>query len=118
MEKTLISTDYSLEAFCRQMLEENPAAIMEAASAESARARRIHRKTTREAIFRKGSRGQIYCADLQCLISMLMGGSVPPDATPEFLATVTPLVLRLLRKWDIGNLRHVFDNVPISVRSE
>ncbi len=98
------------------MLGKDPLAIMDAASAEIGYARRLHRETTKETDFRKGSKGREYCDNLQKLVSLLMNGRVPAGATPEFLAVVKPLVRQLLQKWKIGNLReflHFFPDVPL-----
>jgi hypothetical protein len=105
---SLVSPEHSLETFCYRMLGNDPASVMEAASAEITCARRLHRESTKDSNFRKGSRGQEYCEDLQDLISLLMNGTVPSRATPEFLAAVRPLVQHLLQKWEIGELRKVF----------
>jgi hypothetical protein len=43
---------------------------------------------------------------------MLLNGSVPDGSTPEFLWTVKPLIQQLLLKWEIGDLRQVFSNLP------
>lgn len=89
----------------------DPLAVMEAASAEISYARRLHRETTKEFKFRKGSRGKEYCENLQKIISMLMNGSVPAGSTPEFLITIKPLIQGLLQRWEIGNLCQVFANL-------
>jgi hypothetical protein len=108
---SLVSPEYSLEIFCHRMLGKDLVAVRDAACAEIYYARRVHRETTKDQDFRKGSRGRIYCENLQQLISLLMNGSVPADASPEFLFTVQPLILQLLQKWEIGNLRSVFANM-------
>jgi len=38
-------------------------------------------------------------------VSLLVNGSIPPEATPYFLSAVKPLISQLLEKWEIGNLR-------------
>lgn len=42
-------------------------------------------------------------------------GTVPTDAPSEFLSTVKPLVMHLLQKCEIGDLRHFFAGVPAPV---
>jgi hypothetical protein len=100
----LVSPGYSFEEFCSRMFGKDPIAVMDAASAEITYARRNHRETTKDGDFRKGSRGRAYCDDLQRLIGLCMG-SIPSDAPPNFLSTVKPLVMHLLQKWEIGDLR-------------
>lgn len=108
MDNVLISPEYRLDTFCYRTLGRNPVEIMEAASAEISNARRLHRASTKQSNFRKDSRGRHYCDELQLLIVMLMGGSVPRAATPEFLQTVKPLMQQLLQEWDVGSLRAAF----------
>jgi hypothetical protein len=81
---------------------------METASAEITYARILHRNSTKNLNFRKGSQGRKYCDDLRHLISLLMNGTVPSEATPEFLAAVKPLVRQLLERWEIGDVRSIF----------
>ncbi len=110
---SLVSPEYILEEFCRQMPGKDPLAVIDAASAEISYARGNYLMTTKGKNFRKGSRGRVYCENLQRLISLLMNGSIPAGATPDFLFAVKPLVLELLQKWEIGNLRrflHFFPN--------
>ena len=106
----LVSPEYNFETFCNHMLRKDPLAIMDAASPEITYARRLHREATGESDFREGSNGLKYCENLQKLIFMLTNGKVPANSTPEFLATVEPLVRQLLQKWDIGNLRQFFSD--------
>lgn len=108
----LVSGEYSLKAFCTAMHGKNPWDVMDAASVEIAFARRLHREATKRSDFRKGSKGREYCDSLQMLIFLLMNGTVPPGASPSFLATVKPLFVHLLQKWEIGTLRQVFAKVP------
>jgi hypothetical protein len=105
---SLVSPEYSLEIFCYRMLGHDPLSVMTAASAEITYARRLHRESTKASNFRKGSRGREYCEALQCLIFLLMNGTVPSAATPGFLTAVKPLIQQLLQKWEIGELRRVF----------
>jgi hypothetical protein len=107
----LISPEYSFERFCHLMLGKDPTAVLDAASAEITYARRNHRETTKDADFRKGSRGRAYCDNLQRLVGLCMG-SIPSDPTPDFLMTVKPLVMNLLQRWEIGDLRQFFADVP------
>jgi hypothetical protein len=90
------------------MLGHNPLSVMIAASAEITYARRLHRASSKESHFRKGSRGREYCEALQPFIFLPMNGTVPSAATPEFLAAVKPLIQQLLQTWEIGELRRVF----------
>ena len=105
---SLISPDYDLVAFCYRVMDGDPVTVMEAASSEISYARRLHREKTRESNFRHGSKGRFYCEQLQYLISMLMNGHLPSEASPEFRENVRPLVKRLLERWDIGTLRTEF----------
>lgn len=104
----LVSPEYSLQIFCYHMLGHDPLYVMEAASAEITYARILHRDSTKDLNFRKGSQGQKYCDELQHLIYLLMNGTVPSEATPDFLAATKPLVRHLLEKWEIGGLRNIF----------
>ena len=104
----LVSPEYSLEIFCYRMLGRDPLCIMESASAEISYARLLHQKSTKDLDFRKGSLGRAYCDDLQQLISLLMNGTIPSNAMPEFLGAVRPLIQQLLARWEIGELRRVF----------
>lgn len=113
---SLVSPEYNLQKFCDHMRGKDPMAVIEAASAEISYARRLHRETTKESDFRKGSRGRDYCENLQQMISMIMNGSVPAGSTSEFLITVKPLILELLQRWEIGNLRQVFSNLQTQER--
>ena len=104
----LVSPEYSLQIFCYHMLGHSPLHIMETASAEITYARILHRSPMKKSNFRKGSQGRKYCDDLQHLISLLMNGTVPSEATPEFLAAVKPLARQLLEEWEIGDVRRMF----------
>lgn len=115
---SLISPEYSLEIFCNHMHGKNPIEVMDSAGTEIGLARRHHRETTKDSDFRKGSRGRIYSDNLQKLISMLMNGCVPTGSSPEFLASVKPLIQGLLQKWDIGTLRQVFSNLQTPILKE
>jgi hypothetical protein len=95
---SLVSPEYSLETFCYRMLGREPLSVMEAASAEITYARLLHRESTKNSNFRKGSRGWEYCEDLQRLVYLLMNGTLPSNTTLEFLAAVKPLVQQLLQK--------------------
>jgi hypothetical protein len=72
---SLVSPKYDFQEFCRCMFGKDPMEVMEAASAEITYARRIHRETTKDRDFRRGSRGRAYCDDLQQLISLFMGSA-------------------------------------------
>lgn len=113
---SLVSPEYDFETFCNHMRGKDPLSVMEAASAEISYARRLHREATKESDFRKGSKGRRYCENLQKMISMLMNGSVPTGSTSEFLVPVKPLIMQLLQRWEIGNLRQIFLNLKIQER--
>lgn len=104
----LISPDFSLHAFCYSVIYKNPLEILDAASTEIWKARRYHHKRTGRKEFRRGSRGQHYCAELQLLVYILTNGTVPESASEEFRATVKPLIQQLLNRWEIGSLRTEF----------
>jgi hypothetical protein len=106
--KTLLSPEYNFQVFCYQVQDKDPLEIMEAASAEISLARKIHRRKTKRSNFRAGSKGNAYCIQLQNLISTLMNGSIPTQAPPVFREEIRPLVVRILEKWSIGNLRQEF----------
>lgn len=111
----LVSPDYSFEDFCLQMLGKDLLVVMDAAGAEISCARVHHRMTTEAKDFRKGSKGRAYCENLQRLVTLLMNGSIPGDATPNFLFAAKPLVAELLQSSEIGKLRRFlrfFPNTP------
>lgn len=95
----------------------NPLEVIDAASAEMASARRIHREVTKRSELRKGSEGREYCDSLQMLISLLMNGTVPDGISSSFLTVVKPLVEGLLQRWELGTLRQAFAQVPSSESS-
>jgi hypothetical protein len=102
---SLISPDYNFEEFCLQMIGKDYLAVIDAAGAEASYALGIHRHTAKEDDFPEGSLGGEYRENLLRLVSLLVNGSIPPDATPCFLSAVKPLISRPLEKWEIGNLR-------------
>jgi hypothetical protein len=103
---SLVSPEYSFEEFCLRMVGKDLLfEVMDAASAEITYVRQIHRQTTKDQNFRKGSKGRLYCEDLQRLISLIVNGSVPADATTAFLHAVKPL------KWE-RDQRRFFANLP------
>ncbi|MCL4466055.1 MAG: hypothetical protein M1389_08510 [Chloroflexi bacterium] len=106
----LVSPEYDFAAFCRSMIGKDYMTIIDDACAEATYAPQLHREPSGRSGFRKGSRGREYCDNLQRLVSLLVNGEVPEDATPEFLAGVEPLVQYVLRKREIGNLRQLFAN--------
>ena len=108
----MISPQYSFEEFCLRVSAKDPLQVIDAAGQEGANARGHHRYITKGKNFRKGSKGWTYCENLKGLVSMVMNGSVPPYATEDFLAAAQPLMVQLLRKWQIGSLRHVFIDSP------
>jgi len=109
----LVSAEYSLRAFCAAFLGKiaDPMTIGNAASAEITLARRLHREATNEHDFRKGSKGWEYSSNLKLLISVVVNGYVPDNASPTFLTDVNPLIDHLLLKWDYKNLRQVFSKI-------
>lgn len=103
----LVSPEYDFDKFCQMMIGKDPLVVIDAASAEISSALRLHSETTKDSNFRKGSRGRLYCENLEQLIRLLMGGSVPTAASPGFLSATRPLFLHLMKKWEIGNLRQI-----------
>ena len=112
----LVSPEYDFETFCNSMLEKDPVSITQDAATEIHHAHQLHSKSMKKTDFRKGSRGSEYCEDLQKLISLVMNGSVPAGSSPEFLAAVSPLIQKLLTKWEIGSLRQDFSKHRSSER--
>ncbi len=107
----LVSPGYDLEIFCRQMLGKNLIAVIKETSAEIGNARKLHLEATKGKDFPIGSKGSKYCSNLQRLVSILVNGSVPNNASQEFLNSIRRLIINLLQKWEIGNLRSVFSNI-------
>lgn len=105
----LLSPSYSLAEFCYRVPDVAVLAVIERASSEIAEARRLHRHKTKESTFRRGSKGAVYCAQLQLLVSSLLNGTVPAEATPSFRSDAAPLVNRLLQSQQIGTLRAEFE---------
>lgn len=104
----LISPEYGLHAFCYAVIHKNPLEILDAASSEIWKARRYYQSKTGRRDFRSGSRGQIYCTELQMLVYVLTNGTVPKSASEDFRATIKPLIQQLLNRWEIGSLRTEF----------
>lgn len=71
----LLSPEYSFRTFCNRVPGTDPMAVVDAACAEASNARRLHIETTKELDFRKGSRGRLYCQNLERLVSMLDRGN-------------------------------------------
>jgi hypothetical protein len=105
---TLVSPTLDFQAFCEAMVGHDLLWIIDTASTEATYAQHLHEQASGRFEFRPGSRGRRYCDDLQSLVSMLMNGRVPADASAGFTAAVKPLVIDLLKKWDISDLRSVF----------
>jgi len=103
---SLVSPKYSFRDFCQCMFEKDPLQVIDAASAEITYARLIHREKTRDRDFRKGSRGHVYCEDLQQLISLFMGPA-PDKVSREFLDSVKPLARHVLQRWEIIGFRQL-----------
>jgi hypothetical protein len=103
---SLVSPKYDLRDFCQCTFGKDPLQVIDSASAEIAYARLIHQEKTNDRNFRRGSRGRVYCDDLQQLISLFMG-STPDKVSPQFLDAVKPPALHLLQKWEIVGLRQV-----------
>lgn len=104
----LISPEYNFELFCYRVLSGDPEdyiALIDTISGEAALALRLHKKTTRESDFRKGSRGRKYRKDLQDFVRILMNGRIPSDTSPEFIEIAKPLIQKILLKHEIGDLR-------------
>ncbi|MEY2494670.1 MAG: hypothetical protein QOJ45_1162 [Verrucomicrobiota bacterium] len=106
--RPVIAPEHDLQLFCYRMIDRDPVAILEAASAEIAYCRHNHREQTKQLDFRKGSKGQQYCDDLQMLVRVLMNGQFPTDIDAKFMAAIAPLIKILLRKWRIGRLHEYF----------
>jgi hypothetical protein len=104
-EIKLVSPEYSFDAFCLQMIGKDYRAVIDAAGVEASYALVIHRHTAKEDDFPEASLGREYRENLRRLVSLLVNGSIPSDATPYFLSAVKPLISQLLKKWEIGNLR-------------
>lgn len=103
-DAVMISPEYNFDEFCRCMFGKNATEVMDAASAEITYARRLHRSTTKDRDFRKGSRGQAYCDELMRLISLFVG-TVPENVSPEFVNAVQTLALHLVPRVEIIALR-------------
>jgi hypothetical protein len=106
--RPVIAPEHDLQLFCYRMIDRDPVAILEAASAEIAYCRHNHCQPTKQLDFRKGSKGRQYCDDLQMLVRVLMNGQLPNDIDPRFKAAIAPLITVLLRKWRIGALHEYF----------
>jgi hypothetical protein len=102
----LISPAYDFGEFCQSLLGKDPMQVLDAASAEITYARQNHREQTKDSNFRKGSKGRIYCENLQQFIALFMG-TVPDEISQDFLAAVRPLALNLLQKWEIASMREL-----------
>ena len=87
--------------FCYQVTDADPLAAIDAACKEIAWHRRLHRAETGQRDFRSGSKGRRYCDQLRHLVFLIMQGQVPSGAHETFRRDVTPLVRRLLKRWDL-----------------
>jgi hypothetical protein len=101
----LVSPGYNFEEFCVRVIGKDYQSVMNAAGAEASYALVTHRYTTKEDDFPEESLGREYRENLRRLVSLLVNGSIPPDAAPSFLSAAKPLISQLLEKWEIGNLR-------------
>lgn len=107
--RNLISPEYNFEFFCYRVLASDPKdyiALIDAITGEAWLARHLHKKTTQDSDFRRGSRGRKYCEDLQLFVKVLVNGRILPDTTPEFIAAAKPLIQKVLLKHEIGDLRN------------
>lgn len=107
MSDQLICDEFNFELFCYRVLAKepnDPMEVIDIANHEAWLARRQHKATTKETDFRAGSRGRVYCDDLQRMVSVLMNGTFPSSTTPEFKAAIKPLALHLLKRYKIGQL--------------
>lgn len=108
-----LSPEFNLELFCFRLVAQegqklNPEAALDAVSREIWAARRHPQNKTKERDFRAGSKGRLYCDELQSLVSLLVNGAPPSQLRQGFLEDVRPLVLHLLKGWEIGELRRIF----------
>lgn len=101
--RPVVSPEFDLRIFCNTVMDQDPGKVIEAISAEITYARHNHRATTKDRDFRKGSKGRKYCDDLMVLLRMFMGSGKPNPDT-EFLSAISPLMCRLLTRWQIGEL--------------
>ncbi|MEI7911665.1 MAG: hypothetical protein WCK77_18695 [Verrucomicrobiota bacterium] len=102
--RPVISPEMDFHYFCGTLLDSDPLAVVDAASAEIARTRGNHRMLTRQKDFREGSRGRIYCDNLKALLSIFMRGQMPENPNADFVSGVSPLMRCLLMRWKIGHL--------------
>lgn len=106
--ENLICSEFNFELFCYRVLAaipQNPLVVIDMANHEAWLARRQHKAKTRDNDFRAGSRGRVYCNDLRRLVFVMVNGNFPSDSTPEFIAALKPLALKLLERYQIGELR-------------
>lgn len=105
-----LSPTKSFVEFCYRVADTDPVETMEAACEEIAWHRRENRTATSRLDFRHGSKGKMYCDQLQHLVYLLMNGEVPERAPKSFHHDVAPLVRRLIKRWEIGTLRRTFSD--------
>ena len=104
-----ISRNKSLIEFCYRLESLDPIQIAELACAEAYHHRQAHMAATGTRGFRSGSAGRRYCDDLQRLVTILVQGEVPPRTSPEFMASVGPLIRRVTGAgWQVGRLAEAF----------
>jgi hypothetical protein len=109
--ETLISPEYNFELFCFRVSAtdpKDPIAVIDIASTEAWLARKLHRQTTQDDDFRRGSRGRAYCDDLRRLVFVLMNGEFPADTSDKFKIALRPLAINVLHSYEIGSLRQHF----------
>lgn len=102
--RPVISPEMDFHLFCGTLLDKDPVAVMEAASAEIAHTRSNYRLLTKQKDFRKGSKGRKYCDNLKTLLSLFMGSPMPENPNADFVSGVSPLMQYLLMRWKIGDL--------------
>ena len=100
-----ISPDKSIIEFCYRVEATDPLQVIDLACAESHHHRQANKRLTGSSNFRSGSKGRRYCDDLKMLVSILVNGQIPSDASSEYRQAIAPLVRRVLKSgWRVGDL--------------
>lgn len=91
----MISENYSLQEFCNHVMQRDQMKVMDLICAEihSVRVNYLRRTGTPDLI--EGSKEDLYCEDLQKLLSILMNAALPPKTKSCFLQAIYPLIAKL-----------------------
>ena len=104
-----ISQNKNIVEFCYRLDATDPLQIVDIACGEIHYHLQANKKLTGLSNFRSGSKGRLYCEQLQMLVTIFVNGQVPSSSSIEFRHDIEPLVRRVLKAgWHVGNLEKEF----------